>query len=161
MVTFAGKYVTNGGHHERAGARIPHSPLEATLTRTFNPQYASYMGDGGGRDSYIITSNGGLTSHEKPHMMRRTLKNPKDNSLSPLKPSKPINYRSDGTGRDSYVIQNSGGLVSDYRGVPVEQNFKSSLRFNPQSPLKVSSDKPWGSEITDFLNWRTPKENPV
>ena len=75
-----------------------------------------------------------------------------------LKPSKPINYRSDGTGRDSYVIQNSGGLVSDYRSIPVEQNFKSSLRFNPQSPLKVSSDKPWGAEITDFLNWRTPKD---
>ena len=89
------------------------------------------MGDGGGRDSYIITSNGGLTSNPKPHMMRRTLKNPKDNSLSPMKPSKPIAYRSDGTGRDSYVIQNSGGLVSDYKSIPVEQNFKSSLRFNP------------------------------
>ena len=129
MVTMSGKYVTNGGHHAvHAQKRIPHSPLEATMTRTFNPHYASYMGDGTGRDSYVITSNGGLAGIDKPHMMRRTLKNPKDNSLTPLKPVMPVNYRADGTGRDTYVVSNSGGLVYDYRCTLVDATFKGGLR---------------------------------
>lgn len=30
------------------------------LHRTFNPKYTHYLGDGSGRDSYIIKNNGGL-----------------------------------------------------------------------------------------------------
>lgn len=129
MVTIQGKYYTNGGHHPiRPSASYPHSPLEASMTRTFKPHYAGYMGDGSGRDSYIITSCGGLNKVDKPHMMKRTLKDPKDNSLTPQKPIPAVNYRSDGTGRDSYVVNNSGGLVYDYKCVRVEELFKGSLR---------------------------------
>jgi len=37
--------------------------------RTHNPTYASYSGDGTGRDSYIILDNGGLTKEPKKYMM--------------------------------------------------------------------------------------------
>ena len=30
------------------------------LSRTFDPKYTHYNGDGSGRDSYIVTNNGGL-----------------------------------------------------------------------------------------------------
>lgn len=34
--------------------KYPHSMTEAGICRTYNPVYASYSGDGSGRDSYII-----------------------------------------------------------------------------------------------------------
>jgi hypothetical protein len=34
------------------------------LSRTFDPKYAHYYGDGAGRDSYIISNNGGLLCQE-------------------------------------------------------------------------------------------------
>ena len=59
-MVMAGKYCTNGGHHPvNPSKQYPHSTLEASMTRTFNPHYCGYMGDGSGRDSYIITSCGG------------------------------------------------------------------------------------------------------
>lgn len=88
------------------------------------------MGDGTGRDTYVVTSNGGLANVDKPHMMRRALKNPKDNSITPMKPLAANIYRADGSGRDTYVVSNSGGLVYDFRGVPVDQQFKGMLRNN-------------------------------
>ena len=51
-------------------AKYPHSTVEANIMRTFNPTYASYSGDGSGRDSYIILNNGGLTKESKNGMMR-------------------------------------------------------------------------------------------
>ena len=50
-------------------AKYPHSTVEANIMRTFNPGYASYTGDGTGRDSYIISNNGGLTKENKNGMM--------------------------------------------------------------------------------------------
>ena len=48
----------------------PHSLLEGGLMRTHNPTYASYCGDGTGRDSCIILNNGGLSKSPKQSMMR-------------------------------------------------------------------------------------------
>lgn len=104
--------------------------IEASLMRTDNPKYASYFGNGSGRDTYIVLNNGGLTSLDKPNMMKRPFKNTIINkNLSPLKEAVAFTYHSDGSGRDSYVIQNSGGLVCDY-GVSRKSEivFKNSLR---------------------------------
>jgi hypothetical protein len=35
--------------------------MDRQLGRTFNPKYTHYMGDGQGRDAFIIYNNGGLT----------------------------------------------------------------------------------------------------
>lgn len=95
----------NGGHDPRGAARAyPHSYLEATMTRTFNPGYASYMGDGSGRDSYIILNNGGLSRFDKACMMTRKNRASPDTSPKPYKQPPAFKYQSDGTGRDSYVI---------------------------------------------------------
>ena len=76
--------VGNGGHDTRGPQRqYPHSPLEASMTRTYNPGYASYMGDGSGRDSYIILNNGGLTHQDKPYMMTRKNRPSPDTSPKP------------------------------------------------------------------------------
>lgn len=101
----AAKSVTNGGHHPtNHTARYPHSYLESTMTRTFCPKYASYMGDGSGRDSYVILNNGGLAASDKRAMMWRANKVPVDVKPKPYKMAPALAYRSDGTGRDSYVI---------------------------------------------------------
>ena len=101
----ASKSVTNGGHHPVSHtARYPHSAVESTMCRTFNPKYASYMGDGSGRDSYVTVNNGGLTGDEKKYMMWRPTKMPQQYNPRPFKPAPSMAYRSDGTGRDSYVI---------------------------------------------------------
>ncbi len=34
--------------------------LSGVLSRTFNPKYAHYYGDGQGRDTYITSNNGGF-----------------------------------------------------------------------------------------------------
>lgn len=82
-----------------------YSDLESTLLRTSNPKYASYFGDGNGRDSYIILNNGGLTNFEKPNMMSRPFKNTlRSMNATPHKVPFPFTYHSDGTGRDTYVI---------------------------------------------------------
>ena len=63
------KSVTNGGHHPISPSKsYPHSYLEATMARSFYPKYASYTGDGTGRDSYVVINNGGLTNSDKRHM---------------------------------------------------------------------------------------------
>ena len=75
------------------------------MLRTHEPKYASYFGDGSGRDSYVIVNNGGLTSELKPNLMKRPFLNTCQNrNKSPQKSAVSLTYRSDGTGRDSYVI---------------------------------------------------------
>jgi len=104
-MVMAAKSVTNGGHHPVSHTtRYPHSAIEAGMTRTFYPKYASYMGDGSGRDSYVTVNNGGLTSNEKSFMMWRPARVPKSVNPRPFKMVPALNYRSDGSGRDSYVI---------------------------------------------------------
>jgi len=61
--------VGHGGHHPSGHNRMyPHSYVESTMCRTYNPGYASYTGDGSGRDAYIILNNGGLTRLDKGNM---------------------------------------------------------------------------------------------
>ena len=38
--------------------------ISVNLNRTCNPKYTHYTGDGNGRDSYIVTDNGGFLPHE-------------------------------------------------------------------------------------------------
>lgn len=133
--------------------------LEATLMRTDNPKYASYFGNGSGRDTYIVLNNGGLTSTDKPHMMKRPFLNTNVNrNLSPLKEAVSFTYHSDGSGRDSYVVQNSGGLVADYGASrKSEIVFKNSLRRQTYDVLPNTINQPYKSDITNYLNWVTPK----
>jgi len=128
-MVMAAKYVTNGGHHTiNPSARYPHSAIESFMSRTFAPKYASYMGDGSGRDTYVVLNNGGLANCDKRAMMWRPNKVPRQVSPKPYKAASAINYRSDGTGRDSYVISNSGGLVADFRCTKSDINFAAGLR---------------------------------
>lgn len=128
-MVMAAKSVTNGGHHPvNPSARYPHSALESTMSRTHYPKYASYMGDGSGRDSYVVVNNGGLANSDKRYMMWRPNKVPKNVDPKPYKLAAAINYRSDGTGRDSYVVSNFGGLVADFRCTKPDVLFKEGLR---------------------------------
>lgn len=138
-----------------ARAGYPNSPTEAMLCRTFNPTYASYSGDGTGRDSYIILNNGGLSKEPKRHMMWQSMNRCKlDARPMASKPTPSLKYKSDGTGRDSYVIQNSGGLINDFRSSKADAVFKSQLRANVPSPLRAAEYL----GATNFAaNWRTPK----
>jgi len=135
----------------------PHSALEASMTRTFHPKYASYTGDGSGRDTYVILNNGGLTSSDKPNMMFRKQSHEHHVAPRPGKAASSITYISDGTGRDSYVIANSGGLVHDYRGVPGLTYFKRSLRSIDRSKIPIKKPIPGIPDITDFINYVTPR----
>ena len=95
--------------------QIRYSTLEAQMLRTCSPKYASYFGDGSGRDTYVAVNNGGLTNILKPNLMKRPFKSTlQDRSAAPVKDAVPITYRSDGMGRDSYVVANSGGFYYDY-----------------------------------------------
>lgn len=125
----SGKSVTNGGHHPiSASARYPHSAVEATMSRTCYPKYASYTGDGSGRDSYVTVNNGGLANNEKKYMMWRPNKMPQPHDPKPNYKPPAVNYHSDGTGRDSYVVSNFGGLVSDFRCTKPDMMFIGGLR---------------------------------
>ena len=125
----ASRSVTNGGHHPISHtARYPHSAVESTMSRTFYPKYASYMGDGSGRDSYVVIDNGGLAGTEKRGMMWRPSKIPQSVNPRPFKMAPALAYRADGSGRDSYVISNSGGLVADARCSKPDVNFRAGLR---------------------------------
>lgn len=143
-------------------SKYPASPIENTFVRTQHAKYASYYGDGFGRDSYISVNNGGLTGNEKANMMRRphrrTLRC--ENPNSPRKNPQTTTYKSDGSGRDSYVIHNSGGLVGDYKYFGSDQTFVNNLRGNtaeniPHYPssLHGPSTVHYKADITTYLNW--------
>lgn len=98
----------------------------SSLYRTFHPKMTSYSPDGFGRDSYILTDNGGVfragsrLSKFKSMQARSSCCSP-----SPPIPAKPTSYQSDGMGRDSYICVNYGGLVDPYHS---GKNFAKSLR---------------------------------
>lgn len=157
-MVMAAKSVTNGGHHPVSHtARYPHSAIESTMARTFYPKYASYTGDGTGRDSYVILNNGGLTSTDKRGMMWRPNKIPHNGvNPRPFKPTATHVYRSDGSGRDSYVIQHNGGLANDFRCSKSDMLFAGGLRQHTSSPVRNSNERWRGPDCTDYLNWYTP-----
>lgn len=45
------------------------------MMRTFSPKHALYFGDGTGRDTYVVTNDGGLRDLDKVGMTRRPFKN--------------------------------------------------------------------------------------
>lgn len=99
------KSVTNGGHHPISPSQAyPHSYLEASMARSFYPKYASYTGDGSGRDSYVILNNGGLANVDKRCMNFGRPAVPRDNHPVSQKHAVAFKYVSDGSGRDSYVM---------------------------------------------------------
>ena len=83
------------------------------LNRTFNPKWASYTGDGSGRDQYIVFCNGGLQPQRNFNF-----KNTRPQDTFNASPSKTFNfcrpspskspglteYIPDGNGRDTYII---------------------------------------------------------
>ena len=92
-----------------------------SLERTFAPKKPHYHSDGFGRDSYIVSNNGGLSIQK--------LVRPVDGGLflqgahreitnSPKKESNILKYHCDGTGRDGYISVNSGGLHAETVHVP-------------------------------------------
>ena len=97
------------------------------LARTEHVKYATYWGDGLGRDSYIVTGNGGLRSGDAVQAEINTGFQAKTNSsrlytnqnhqfkrLVGSKDATALRYFGDGSGRDSYVVADSGGLVPKY-----------------------------------------------
>ena len=83
----------------------------AGMQRTHYPKHVNYFGDGSGRDSHIITANGGLNSidkvgmgHTGTHYPRYNNNNGRSRSPSPYKTPTTFYYQADGTGRDSYVL---------------------------------------------------------
>ena len=126
--------------------------------RTHDPKYTNYWGNGAGRDSYVITDNGGQAHQPKRHMMRRPYRStysaaPNRRSSQPSA----VIYQSDGTGRDSYVLQNSGGLVHDYgHSMPADSLFRQTLRFCPKRVIETAHVKGRStSQLEDYQNWPT------
>ena len=101
--------------------------LTKQLARTHHEKYATYWGDGLGRDSYIIHGNGGLRSGDAVQAEINTGYQAKGSSsrlftnqnqqfkrLVGSKEATALRYFGDGSGRDSYVVADSGGLVPKY-----------------------------------------------
>lgn len=156
-MAFASTSYAKNMFQEPKGKKFSPDSLEHSMARTLEPKYASYFGDGSGRDSYIILNNGGLAVADKSGMMRRTMRVQPDLTKKAYKESTAVKYISDGSGRDSYVIRNSGGLVSDFRGSKPEVHFKSTLRAPIQVQTKhVNSN---GSlDLEDYQNWISPTD---
>lgn len=104
--------------------------VKFSLQRTFDPKYTHYACDGGGRDTYIISNNGGLMNAKNPASPI------KENNLARYKYCQPaprteswgLTYHSDGSGRDHYITHNSGGLYSRFAPGGDIRYFKESLR---------------------------------
>lgn len=104
--------------------------VSQTLKRTFDPKYTHYNCDGGGRDTYIITNNGGLIQKTPKFLPIKNISLSKCAYLSPSPriESWGLSYHSDGTGRDHYITHNSGGLYSKFTPGTNSKHFKNSLR---------------------------------
>ena len=113
--------------------------------RTDHQKYQQYYGNGGGRDTYVITGQGGFLHdgakgqavQNSPFTGFQTCPNStmlyinQGNQLRKSQPSKELtsmSYYGDGSGRDTYVIHDFGGLIQKYRNKGSLQDFKHSLR---------------------------------
>ena len=92
---------------------------QSYLVRTSGNHYSNYWGDGGGRDGYIVSGNGGNTTMLKNGLQNRRNRAPRELQPAPRKEPAALIYRGDGTGRDAYILKNSGGLTSEHRTHPV------------------------------------------
>lgn len=73
------------------GGKTQPNQCFASMQRTYYPKYVNYFGDGAGRDSLVIESNGGLTGIKKNGLghtgvhLSRYGPGPKRHSPSPCK----------------------------------------------------------------------------
>lgn len=152
----ASKFNSGGFGGLSSPLKYPHNALESSMSRSNAPKYASYYGDGWGRDSYIILNNGGLAGATKQNMMRTSFRSTvRGSHCVPSKQAAVVTYLPDGSGRDSYVAKNSGGLVNDYcrdseRG---DVAFVGSLRKQSRNLLPYFRDSGADANITNYLNW--------
>ena len=156
-MAFASTSYARNMFQEPQGKKFSPDSLEHSMARTFEPKYASYFGDGSGRDSYIILNNGGLAASDKRGLMRRTTRIGNSSAKPASKVTAAVKYQSDGSGRDSYVIKNSGGLVCDFKGSKPEVHFRSTLR----APIMVSKKHVNSSgslDLEDYQNWISPSD---
>ena len=105
-----------------------------------------YQNNGGGRDSYIYSNNGGFTvKHSgsmfpKPGSMLQAKKMGPSVAMkfAPLN-GKPVHYNNDGTGRDGYIFHNAGGFMSPSYKNPGKYTFFNQLRTYDASPMQRSN----------------------
>ena len=132
--------------------------MSSTLYRTYNPKWATYLGDGSGRDSYIIFNNGGLNELRQYNGSQHNGFNlgtmPTQKSVTPVKEATAFDYTPDGSGRDSYIIR-SFGLKRNYRSGYRE--FEKGLRTGSTTPImdsrQISRNYPFANDITRYNNW--------
>ena len=106
------------------------------LNRTFHPKFSTYWGDGTGRDSYVVMSNGGFNETRNYNGQQpngwRTSTHGSAPYVAPQKDATAVDYIPDGSGRDNYIIR-SFGLKRNYRSN--YKNYERSLRSHEQTPL--------------------------
>ena len=104
--------------------------VKYSLQRTFDPKYTHYSCDGGGRDTYIISNNGGLmqTANGLSPLKNSNFAKIRYCQPAPRPDSWGLTYHSDGSGRDHYITHNSGGLYSRFSPAGDIKYFKESLR---------------------------------
>jgi hypothetical protein len=110
------------------------------LTRTQNPKYTTYNGDGTGRDSYAIVGNGGLINPSafrnvapRTGVQQKYIGSAFSNKApcAPLvgkKNTTAIRYWGTGQGREQYIIVNSGGGIPQYNTKNSLSRYYDSLR---------------------------------
>lgn len=105
-----------------------------------------------GRDSYIITGNGGLVGDANmPKTSTWTGYQPTNNTTkmfvnqnhqfrkpSGSKEATAFKYFGDGTGRDAYVVADSGGLIPKYVNKGGMKNFYNSLRQHEKASSSIN-----------------------
>ena len=128
------------------------------LHRQNTPFWYNYLGDGNGRDNYIIFNNGGLNEQRmyngsKPSNWKMAMV-PRAGVSQPHKEATAFDYPPDGSGRDLYIIQNYG-LKRNYRSI--HKNFESQLRGAIETPMMDARTKkslqPGKVDFTQYLNW--------
>ena len=136
-----------------------------SINRTYHPKYATYTGDGSGRDGYVVFGNGGLHelrdyrgSQKKSGFDGNKGRSPKP-YVAARKEATAFDYVPDGSGRDSYVIFNYG-LKANYRSGYRE--FERGLRSEEPTPVMDSrmarKNDPFGTDISSYNNWHSPKQ---
>ena len=107
-----------------------------------------YQNNGGGRDSYIYSNNGGFTVKHQGAMFPKPGSMMSEKKMGPtaaLKFSptngKPMRYYNDGTGRDGYIFHNDGGFSSPMTKNPGSETFFNQLRTYDHSPVRKSLSK--------------------
>jgi len=104
------------------------------------PKYTTYYSDGFGRDTYILSNNGGfLEKLDKVKSVEKFDINSNLHYCNTRRNVAPLKYHSDGSGRDNYVLQENGGLVKDFKSLRT-YHLKDFLRDTTTSKFNFSCD---------------------